>query len=1170
MSNTKHPIETSEVTILAVRCRKSSTGKPLVFMQAQTHPDAAIGYVRCTTPTPPLPGTRVIVTGPVVQTPQGPVMQMSNDKDIKLVSGYQGMLLRDTISNMLTRFGISYDQERLNQQLLNPEVHLANIDKDTLVSLLLAAGIGNAATIIETRETVFASTLSRAFLDGCENIRTPFEVDNKREIPFKKDTWPSDILQGCMPQYIEVTHGQTGHKAMPDNKRMYLSDLLGFDGVDNFFRALAIQSDQIGIFPAWIQDLKRPAMITNCFIRDKQKEGVQIFTPDILKQLERMGITNPEQIAARLGNMFQVTMPGMPNAIIPQGTYQSASRVATLDKMSTLPAPLNVNINDKGLDDDQKAALNALCAGAAMLLLAGPPGTGKSTMISRFIQHLLAAQDEEVVVLTPTGKAASRLNQEFEVEFPSDASPVATTIHAMFYPGRTANHPGFSTYALKPALDSSAVHAFPLRIDRAIQSTTYKDGKNTVIKTPDALHAEMLLPAALAGKTVIIDEASQVTNDLMALIISLRPKRIVLAGDPSQLRPVGAGQPFHDYISAAREGYLQGTLVLAELKTDHRATKELAAFTAELRKGTIPETDVQQFDAAGTDARDVAQYALSHGGSVVETASMQGVSAVIDSVFSELLTREQPYYAFYQNDGFTASVAADTTGFIVPVRMAKELSCQRTAVPDTMVMAHTNAEVHQLNQQIQSYIRPHVQRGNAIQGIAPFAGLISSDLLPGDVLMQTDNARTRVQYATPQGTMQSSRTMNGEAYVFLGANVWLPMPTGSNTSDVDFAVNNAWRGTGILADVQDGLQNGLGADPDFHCAVYQRLSELADNNNQYAINLMRMSLAEVHVIDQMRLRLLGQEAGSVRAIPRELIKHLPILPSIPRSHSGAINNDDSVLGLARRVWRVMEINAFNNNAVQGGIDIDYPTYQRLFDQTTKALSTFASGNSYTVHKAQGSQARTAITVVSPPFSDEDSSTHEQGVYTATTRAQERSIILVHGKTVPQLNKIWSDTRELHAAQESANKAIVRGHLPPLCDTLAMTTTYAPANERFSLKAGNHLDSTMRSYRRRAALASMGLPADIKFNNPSFKLKTAMSSTQPNNGKLVVSSDIPDSGRVAALPITETTVANKRGMVWDTSKSYRNIRDAASKPTDAELNAALEGITGDSEFNFDMF
>lgn len=1169
MSNTKHPIETSEVTVLAVRCRKSASGKPLAFMQVQTSPEAAIGYVRCTTPTPPLPGTRVIVTGPVVQTPQGPVMQMNNDKDIKLVSGYQGLLLRDTISQMLTRFGISFDADRLNQQLLNPEVHLANIDKETLVGLLLSAGIGNAASLVESRETVFASTLSRAFLDGCENIRTPFEVDTKREIPFKKDTWPDDILQGCMPQYIEVIHGQAAHKAMPDGKRLYLSDLLRFDGVDNFFRALAIQSDQVGIYPAWIQDLKRPAMITNCFIRDKQKEGVQIFTPDILKQLERMGITNPEQIAARLGNMFQVTMPGMPSAIIPQGTYQSASRVATLDKMSGNRIPLDVKINDKGLDADQKSALQALISGASMLLLAGPPGTGKSTMISRFIQHLQDA-NEEVVVLTPTGKAASRLNQEFEVELPAERNIIATTIHAMFYPGRSVSHPGFSTYALKPALDSSAVHAFPLRIDRAMQTTTYKDGNKTVVKSPDALHAEMLLPASLAGKTVIIDEASQVPNDLMGLIISLRPKRIILAGDPSQLEPMGAGKPFHDYISAAREGLMNDKIVLAELKTDHRATKALASFTAELRKGAIPEEVVQEFDPATGYAKALAKDILNHEGTVVETANMQGVSSVIDELFAELMDREKPYYALYQNDGFTATVPSDATGLILPVRMAKALSCQRTAVPDTMVMANTNAEVHQLNHQIQGYIRPHVERGSSIQGIAAFAGLVSNDLLPGDVLMQTDNARTRVQYATPQGTMQSSRTMNGEAYVFLGANVWLPLPMAGNTSDVEYAVNNAWRGTGILQEVQEGVQQGLAADPDFHCSVYQRLTELADNGNMHALNLMRMSLGEVHVIDQLRFKSLGQEPGSMRAIPREYVKHLPVLPSIPRTHSGAINNDDSVLGLARRVWRVMEINAFNNNAVQGGVDVDYPTYQRLFDQTTKALSTFASGNSYTVHKAQGSQARTAITVVSPPFSDEDAATHEQAAYTACTRAQQRSVLLVHGKKVVELNKIWSDTRVLHDSLESANKAIARGHLPPLCDSLAMTTTYAPANERFALKAGNALESTMRAYRRRATLASMGLPADITFNNPSFKLKALMSSTQPNNGNLIASADIPDSGRVAALPLTAATVANKRGMVWDTSQSYRNIRDAELKPTDAELNAALDGILGDNEFSFDMF
>ena len=42
------------------------------------------------------------------------------------------------------------------------------------------------------------------------------------------------------------------------------------------------------------------------------------------------------------------------------------------------------------------------------------------------------------------------------------------------------------------------------------------------------------------------------TNDHVALIMSMNPKRLVLIGDPSQLFPVGSGKPFRDLIDLAR------------------------------------------------------------------------------------------------------------------------------------------------------------------------------------------------------------------------------------------------------------------------------------------------------------------------------------------------------------------------------------------------------------------------------------------------------------------------------------------------------------------------------------------------------------------------------------------------------------------------------------------
>jgi hypothetical protein len=58
-------------------------------------------------------------------------------------------------------------------------------------------------------------------------------------------------------------------------------------------------------------------------------------------------------------------------------------------------------------------------------------------------------------------------------------------------------------------------------------------------------------PKETPGKTVIVDEASMLTEEMLgALIDSLKGvERLILIGDPRQLPPIGAGRPFVDIVS---------------------------------------------------------------------------------------------------------------------------------------------------------------------------------------------------------------------------------------------------------------------------------------------------------------------------------------------------------------------------------------------------------------------------------------------------------------------------------------------------------------------------------------------------------------------------------------------------------------------------------------------
>ena len=61
-------------------------------------------------------------------------------------------------------------------------------------------------------------------------------------------------------------------------------------------------------------------------------------------------------------------------------------------------------------------------------------------------------------------------------------------------------------------------------------------------------------PKATGFGTVIIDEASMLTEDMLgALLDALQGvKRLILVGDPAQLPPIGAGRPFVDIIAKLR------------------------------------------------------------------------------------------------------------------------------------------------------------------------------------------------------------------------------------------------------------------------------------------------------------------------------------------------------------------------------------------------------------------------------------------------------------------------------------------------------------------------------------------------------------------------------------------------------------------------------------------
>lgn len=148
---------------------------------------------------------------------------------------------------------------------------------------------------------------------------------------------------------------------------------------------------------------------------------------------------------------------------------------------------------------EKTAALKEL-AESRLSVLVGPAGTGKTTLLSVLCSHPEIAEGD-VLLLAPTGKARVRMEQ--------------------------------ATQDLKLKGFTIAQFLSPHRYDAA--TGCYRLSEK---------------PAEVGAKTVIIDEASMLTEEMFgALIQALKGvHRLILIGDFRQLPPIGAGRPFVDII----------------------------------------------------------------------------------------------------------------------------------------------------------------------------------------------------------------------------------------------------------------------------------------------------------------------------------------------------------------------------------------------------------------------------------------------------------------------------------------------------------------------------------------------------------------------------------------------------------------------------------------------
>jgi exodeoxyribonuclease V alpha subunit len=223
-----------------------------------------------------------------------------------------------------------------------------------------------------------------------------------------------------------------------------------------------------------------------------------------------------------------------------------------LERSAMSPADLDVGVLGAGLarlfpgagDVDQRVAAEA-CALSRVSVLAGGPGTGKTTTVSRLLALLREQHPEwRIALAAPTGKAAARLEEA--VRSSTASLPAEDRVRLGELPATTLHR----LLGWRPEARSRFRH------DRTNR---------------------------LPVEVVVVDEASMVSLTMMArLLEALRPTtRLVLVGDPDQLASVEAGAVLGDLVDA------ESRVAVATLATNRRfpATSGIALLAAAVQDG---------------------------------------------------------------------------------------------------------------------------------------------------------------------------------------------------------------------------------------------------------------------------------------------------------------------------------------------------------------------------------------------------------------------------------------------------------------------------------------------------------------------------------------------------------------------------------------------------------